>query len=132
MLNIQYNLLNYSQVINTADFYRGTYTELSRIRSIVDSLKMLIHIPGNAIKIFVAEGERIYKIVFYSSSLDKYPLGWFVYLPLENRIDLYDAVQSTEMPYIQWKNKKPAFKNYAGLLETVHVEKLFDSIIKMS
>ena len=98
----------------------------------VDSIKMLFHVPGNAIKIMVAEGERIYKILFYSTSLDKVPLGWFVYLPLEDRLDLYDASLSTEMPYLQWKNKKTAFKNFAGLLDAVHVERLFDSVVKVS
>lgn len=132
MLSLRYGALNFAQVTDVADFYRGQEREISRIHAIVDSIKMLFHVPGNAIKIFVAEGERVYKIVFYSNSLDKVPLGWFVYLPLEERLDLYDTTLSSEMPYIQWKNKKPVFKNFAGLLNAVHVEKLFDSIVKVS
>lgn len=132
MLSLRYNALNFALVTDTADFYRTQLKEVTRIHAIIDSIKMLFHVPGNAIKLFVAEGERVYKIIFYSSSLDKVPLGWFVYLPLEERIDLYDSVQSSEIPYIQWKNKKPVFKNFAGLLDTVHIERLFDSIIKVS
>lgn len=132
MLSLNYNILNFSQVTDFADFYRTQQKEISKIHSIIDSIKMLLHIPGNAIKLFVAEGERVYKIIFYSNSLDRVPLGWFIYLPLENRVDLYDSTLSTEMPYIQWKNKKPVFKNFSGLLDLVHVERLFDGIIKVS
>jgi hypothetical protein len=132
MLSLRYNTANFAQVTDLADFYKGQEREISRIHSMVDSIKMLFHVPGNAIKIMVAEGERIYKILFYSTSLDKVPLGWFVYLPLEDRLDLYDTSLSTEMPYIQWKNKKTAFKNFAGLLDAVHVERLFDSVVKVS
>ena len=127
-----YNLLKFALVTDTADFFRENLKEIFRTRAIVDSIKMLFHIPSNAIKIYVAQGERVYKIEFYSTNLDKVPFGWFIYLPLEDRIDLYDTTVSTSMPYIQWKNKKPAFKNFAGLLDAVHVEKLFDSIIKQS
>lgn len=132
MLSLNYNILNFSQVTDFSDFYRTQQKEVSKIHSIIDSIKMLLHVPGNAIKLFIAEGERVYKIIFYSNSLDRVPLGWFIYLPLENRIDLYDSTLSTEMPYIQWKNKKPVFKNFSGLLDSVHVERLFDGIIKVS
>lgn len=132
MLSTRYNYSNFALILDVADFYRGSLKEISKVRSIVDSVKMLFHIPGNAIKLYVAEGERIYKVEFYSSSLDKFPLGWIVYLPLEDRLDLYDSTISTAMPYVQWKNKKPVFKNFAGLLDVVHVERLFDSIVKVS
>ena len=64
MLSLRYSALNFAQVTDIVDFYRGQEREISRIHAIVDSIKMLFHVPGNAIKIFVAEGERVYKIVF--------------------------------------------------------------------
>ncbi len=132
MLSLMYNGLNFSMVTDLAGFYKEQTPEINKIRAIIEATKMLLHIPGNAIKLQVAEGERVYKIIFYKSSLDKFPLGWFVYIPEQSRIDLYDAVLSTKMPYIQWKNKKPVFKNYAGLLDLIKVDRLFDTVIKIS
>jgi hypothetical protein len=128
MLSLRYNTANFAQVTDLADFYKGQEREISRIHSMVDSIKMLFHVPGNAIKIMVAEGERIYKILFYSTSLDKVPLGWFVYLPLEDRLDLYDTSLSTEMPYIQWKNKKIVYKSYPIFLERAGIGDVFGKL----
>ena len=71
MLSLNYNILNFSQVTDFSDFYRTQQKEVSKIHSIIDSIKMLLHVPGNAIKLFIAEGERVYKIIFYSNSLDR-------------------------------------------------------------
>ena len=127
-----YNSLSYSIVTDLTGFYKEQTPEVNKIRAIIEAVKMLLRIPGNAIKLQIAEGQRIYKIIFYKSNLDKFPLGWFVYIPEQNRIDLYDTILSTELPYIQWKNKKPVFKNYAGLLDLIKVDRLFDTVIKVS
>ena len=75
MLSLNYNILNFSQVTDFSDFYRTQQKEVSKIHSIIDSIKMLLHVPGNAIKLFIAEGERVYKIILYSNNFDKFPLG---------------------------------------------------------
>lgn len=132
MENTSYVILNFSEVIDTADFFRTSgLKEIPKIRSIIDSAKMLFKVPGNAIKIYVAEGKRIYKIVFYKSTLDKVPFAWLVYLPESRRMDLYDSTNPT-VPLIQWKNKRPVFKNFTGLLDIIGVDTMFSRLITVS
>lgn len=97
----------------------------------VDSLKILLHLPANAIDIMVSEGDRVYKLIVHSASINREILGWFVYVPLKSQVDLYDSANG-DIPLVQWKNKKVAFKSYSMLLDAVGVNKLFEKVINVS
>lgn len=128
MLNINYNQLNFALVTNLNDFFKTKLPEMTQVRSIYDNSKILFNIPGNSIQVMCAEGERIYKFIILSPGVQKIPIGWFVYIPGQKRLDLYTP-ENPMIPMIQWKNKKPAFKNYSTFLDRVGFDKLFDKII---
>jgi len=131
MLNTNYNLLQFSAVGNLPSFFREKLSEITKIKSIYENTKMLFNLPPDRLKLFVAEGERVYKIIFFTPDIHKYPIGWFVYLPLQSRLDLYEA-NSPDIPFIQWKNKKPVFKNYSELLSFAGADKLFNRVVIVS
>lgn len=128
MLNINYNQLNFALVTNLNDFFKTKLPEMTQVRSIYDNSKILFNVPGNNIRVMCAEGERIYKFIILSLGVQKIPIGWFVYIPAQKRIDLYTP-DSPLIPMIQWKNKKPVFKNYSAFLDRVGFDRLFDKLI---
>lgn len=132
MLSTNYNLLQFSIVTDRSEFFKSTkLAEVTKIRAMVDSLKILLHLPANAIDIMVSEGDRVYKLIIHSASINREILGWFVYVPLKNQVDLYDSTNG-DIPLVQWKNKKVAFKSYSMLLDAVGVNKLFEKVINVS
>ena len=101
---------------------------MTQVRSIYDNSKILFNVPGNNIQVMCAEGERIYKFIILSLGVQKMPIGWFIYIPEQKRIDLYTP-DSPMIPMLQWKNKKPVFKNYSAFLDRVGFDRLFDKLI---
>lgn len=128
MLNINYNQLNFALVTNLNDFFKTKLPEMTQVRSIYDNSKILFNVAGNNIQVMCAEGERIYKFIILSPGVQKMPIGWFIYIPGQKRIDLYTP-DSPMIPMIQWKNKKPVFKNYSAFLDRVGFDRLFDKLI---
>lgn len=128
MLNINYNQLNFALVTNLNDFFKTKLPEMTQVRSIYDNSKILFNVPGNNIQVMCAEGERIYKFIILSLGVQKMPIGWFIYIPEQKRIDLYTP-DSPMIPMLQWKNKKPVFKNYSAFLDRVGFDRLFDKLI---
>lgn len=128
MLDISYNTLDYSKVVDLNDFYRSKLPEIFKIRSIIDNSKLLFNLPGTRVILEVDEaGKRIYRITLLDTSVNKQPFGILIYLPLQNRLDLYSM--SSDVPLIQWKNKRPVFKSYDFLLDRAGLDKLFQKII---
>lgn len=131
MLSINYNNLVFSVVKNKGDFFKNTsLPEVGKIRSMVESIKLLFNLPPDRIGIFVAEGQRVYKITMQTPDIHRAVLGHFTYLPLEGRIDLYTS-DNLMIPFIQWKNKKPVFKSYSAFLDRVGLDKMFDKVVKL-
>lgn len=134
MLSISYNDLPFALVENQIDFYMTSdvLPEVSKVRSIVDASRLLFKLPPNKIKVYVAEGSRVYKIELYlAQGSQKVPFGWFVYLPTEKRLDMYDAM-NPDIPTIQWKNKKLEFASYSPLMKVAQVDKVFQGILLSS
>ena len=134
MLSISYNEFPFALVENQVDFYMasGTLPEVGKVRSIVDAARLLFKLPPNKIKLYVAEGSRIYKIELYPPQGSfKIPFGWIVYMPKEKRLDMYDA-KTPDEPIIQWKNKKLAYASYSPLMMFAQVDKVFQGILLSS
>ncbi len=130
MLQGIYQGSKFSQVTNLADFYKTNLPEMSKIRSLVEGIKLLFGIPQTNLLIEVAEGERVYKITLLSSDVHKYPFGYFVYLPLERRLDAY-TMDNPEIPLLQWKNKKPVFKGFSMFLDRAGISTIFDKLVNV-
>lgn len=130
MLQVIYQGFKFSQVTNLADFYKTNLPEMSKIRSLVESIKLLFGIPQTNLLIEVAEGERVYKITLLSSDVHRYPFGYFVYIPLERRLDAY-TMDNPEIPLLQWKNKKPVFKGFSMFLDRAGVSTIFDKLVNV-
>lgn len=129
MLNLNYKLLNFSTVENLNEFYKETLPEILKIKGMIEACKILYSISQSRIILSVAEGERVYRIQLLTSGANKSIFGTLVYLPLDKRLDLYGY--STEVPIIQWKNKKVVFSNMETLLELAKVDKVFSNIINV-
>ena len=131
MLSISYNDLPFALVDNLVDFYMTSEAlpEVGKVRSISDAARLLFKLPPNKLKVYVSEGSRVYKIELYppQGPSIKIPFGWFVYIPKEKRLDLYD-VSSPDTPIIQWKNKKLAYSSYSPLMMFAQVDKVFQGI----
>lgn len=135
MLSISYNDLPFALVDNLVDFYMTSEAlpEVGKVRSISDAARLLFKLPPNKIKVYVSEGSRVYKIELYppQGPAIKIPFGWFIYIPGEKRLDLYD-VSTPDAPIIQWKNKKLAFSSYSPLMKFAQIDKVFQGILLSS
>jgi len=129
MLDISYNYFySYATVKDIPDFLRANLPENRVIRSIIDNIKSTWNLPGDRIELQVAEGARIYKFSMYSPDVHRQPWGYFVYIPLQKRLDFWDNPWG-QAPYIQWKERKPVFKNYSIVLDKAGQDTLFSRIV---
>lgn len=129
MLNLNYKLLNYSQVSDYDSFYKESLPEVLKVKGAIEACKILYSMSNNRIVLSVAEGERVYKIDLLTSGTNKSIFGTLIYMPLDKRLDLYGY--DTNIPLIQWKNKKVVFNNLETLLELAKVDKVFSNIINV-
>ena len=134
MLDTSYLQYPFALVENLNDFYMTSdkLPEVIKVHGILDATRILYKLPPRRIKLYVAEGARIYKIEMYTpQGTSKIPIGWFIYLPTEKRIDLYDGM-TPNVPAIQWKNKKPVWMSCSLIYQYAQIEKLFQGIILSS
>ena len=129
MLNLNYKLLNYSQVSDYDSFYKEALPEVLKVKGAIEACKILYSMSNNRIILSVAEGERVYKIDLLTSGANKSIFGTLIYMPLDKRLDLYGY--DTNIPLIQWKNKKVVFNNLETLLELAKADKIFSNIINV-
>ena len=126
MLSLNYLEIPYAEIKDINSFYRELLPEIPKIRSFVNTLRLVFSLPLSCIQLFVGQGERFYRIVMRDSK--KNIFGWFYILPLENRVDLYDS-SSSDIPIIQWKNRKAVTKNYNQTFINIGIEKSFSRLI---
>lgn len=133
MISTEYNNLQFALIENLAAFYRdsGASRPATRLRSMIDAIKVFFKLPATKIKVYVTPGDNIFKIEMYLPDTSKLPFGWFVYVPKNNQVDLYDALSPT-IPVIQWKNKKAVTKNYSILYDRSNLDNLYRGIIMLS
>lgn len=130
LLEISYNSAMFSQVTDLADFFSTKLPEMKVLKAIYNTIKLTFGTVEGRIIVQCAEGDRIYKLVVLTNNIHKYPIGWLVYIPLQKRLDLYTQ-ESPHLPLIQWKNKKPVFKNYSELLDKAGLDKIFANIVNV-
>lgn len=130
LLEISYNSMIFSQVTDLADFFNSNLPEMKTIKAIYNSIKLTFGTVEGRIIVQCSEGDRIYRMQILTNSVHRYPIGWIVYIPIQKRLDLYMA-DEPHLPLIQWKNKKPVFKNYSELLDKANFDKLFTNIINV-
>ena len=83
MLSTGYQYYKFSEVTNLADFYKGNLPEMPKVKSLIEGIKLLFSIPGNCIRVYVAEGERVYKFTLLESNVTKLPIGYLYIFPSE-------------------------------------------------
>ena len=130
MLGIGYLSYNYSRVTNLNNFYKENLPETYKIRSLIEGIKLLFGLPQSNIIVDVAEGERVYKITLLNTDVHKIPFGYFVFLPLERRLDAYDYNNPT-FPMIQWKGKKIAYNGLSLFLDKAGVSGVFTKLVNV-
>ena len=115
MLSTSYNYsLQFSLVADLGEFFKEKLDEIPKIRSFINQVKLLFSLPTDRVIVEVAEGERVYKISLITPDVQKSTFGWFVYLPLKGRVDMYIE---PGMQYIQWKSKKVIYNNAPYLIQ---------------
>lgn len=127
MLNTSYLGFEFAKVTNLSNFYKNNLPEMPKVRGLMDNIKIQFSLPQTCIDVYVAEGERVYKFVLLDPSVQKLPIGFFVYLPLERRLDAFVS-ENPYSPYIQWKNKKIVYKGYPIFLERAGVGDVFGKL----
>lgn len=130
MLNTSYNYMTFAKVTDLADLMKSNLPEMTKVKGLIDNSKILFDLPTNRVLLEVSQGDRVYKITLLTPDVNKYPFGWLIYLPLQNRLDLYSS-DSPSIPIIQWKSKKAVFKNYTTLLDRAGLDRIFDKLINI-
>lgn len=130
LLDISYNSTIFSRVTDLADFFSTNLPEMKVLKAIYNSIKLTFGSVEGRIIVECSEGDRIYRLTVLTNSVHKYPIGWLVYIPIQKRLDLY-MQDSPHIPLIQWKSKKPVFKNYSELLDKAGLDKIFANIVNV-
>jgi len=130
MLPITYQSYSFAQVTNLANFYKGNLPELSKLKLIVENIKLLFKLPSTCVTVEVAEGERVYKVIMIEPGVRKTTFGYFVYLPKERRLDAY-SMENPGAPLIQWKQRRVVYSGCPSLLNRVGVSSLFNNLINI-
>ena len=119
---------NYSIVASKADFFKNRLPETPILRKLYDSVKLTFGLPTDRVIISVAEGKRYYKLTLLSTDIKKYTIGEIYFLPEIKGLDIF-IPDNPNVPLLQWRNKKPVWKNYSTLLDMVGLDKLFGKLI---
>lgn len=130
MLSTGYQYYNFAEVTNFADFYKTNLPEMPKVKSLIEGIKLLFSIPGNCIRVYVAEGERVYKFTLLESNISKIPIGYFVYIPLGRRLDVY-TMENPGMPLIQWQGKKVIHFMYSSFYDKLGFSGLFTKLVNI-
>ena len=126
MLDTQYLLLEFDEVIDLNDFYRERLPEIIKIKSLISSLRLMYSLPPKNINLYVSKGARVYRLDMYDNR--KILFGQLYYLPLQKQVDIYTS-EDIETPVLQWKNKKAVTKNYNRLFLYSDIDKVFERLI---
>lgn len=130
MLNNNYLYEPFSVVKDLGDFYLSGLPEMTKVKLLVENVKLLFHLPQDRVEVSVSNEDRYYKITLLTKDINKIPFGMIYYMPLLKRLDIYSA-DSPQIPLIQWQSKKPVFKNYSMLLDTAGLDTLFKKLINV-
>jgi len=131
MLPIQYQQLAFSVVQDLSNFYKSSnLPEVLKLKSVSDGIKLLFGLPQSSLLTEVAEEARVYKITLLTPDVHKNPFGYFVYMPEQKRIDIYQ-METPYIPLMQWKGKKLLFKGYSMFLDKAGIDKLFEKLINV-
>lgn len=130
MLSINYQTFSFAKVVNRANFYKEKQPEIPKLRSLVENIKLLFKIPATCVELEVAEGKRVYKIGLTIPGAKKVPIGYFVFLPLERRLDAYSA-DNPGTPLLQWKQRKLAYSRCGNFLDWARVDSLFSNLTNL-
>ena len=130
LLDISYNSTVFSQVTDLSDFFNTNLPEMKTLKAIYNTIKLTFGTVEGRIVVECMEGGRVYRFTILTNAIHKYPIGWLVYIPMQKRLDLY-MQETPHIPLVQWKNKKPIFKNYSELLDKAGLDKIFSNIINV-
>lgn len=130
MLPINYQYYSFAQIGNLANFYKGNQPELPKLKQIVENIKLLFKLPGTCVLVEVAEGERVYRVKMILPGVHKTPLGCFVYIPNERRLDVYSA-NNLRTPLLQWKQKRVVYSGCSDLLDRIGISSLFGNLVNV-
>ena len=135
MIGTTYKGYQFALVPKIQDFYRdsGKLPEVTGLKMIISGLRGVFKVPQGKISLYVAEGARVYKINISDPKSPKNLIfATLYYIPEEKQIDLYDNMVSSDIPMIQWKNKRIVTKNYSMMADLAGYGRLFQSIIVSS
>ena len=135
MLDYSYIGVPFAQITKLAEFYKDSVKlpETVKIKSMIGSIRGILKIPQTKILLNVAQGARIYRFDILSpKSTTPNVIAAIYYLPLVNRVDLFDYMISPDIPLIQWKNKKAVSMGCSMLSSLAGFDRLFQQIILSS
>ena len=130
LLDMSYNGYMFSKVKDLSDLFKSKLPEIMVVKKLHSSIKLCFNIPEDRLVVEVAEGDNIYKYTVLSTDIHKYPIGWFIYIPKQKRLDVYSQ-DSPSLPLIQWKSKRPVWKSYSDLLDKAGLDKIFSNIVNV-
>lgn len=130
MENNNYLGMKYAMVADKADFFKSNLPEMIQVRSLYEAIKLLFDLSSERVQIETVEGARIYRYTLLSPTVQRNVLGWIVYIPLEKRLDIY-TVRDFNTPLIQYRNKRPVWKNYSMMLDRAGFDKLFNRLLNV-
>ncbi len=135
MLDYSYIGVPFAQISKLAEFYKDSVKlpETVKIKSMIGSIRSILKVPQTKILLNVAQGARVYRIdILNPKSTIPEVIAAIYYLPLVNRVDLFDYMISPEIPLIQWKNKRIISSGCSMLSSLAGFDRLFQQIILSS
>ena len=127
---INYLGMKYAKVSDKVDFFKSQLPEMRQVKNLYEAIKLLFNLASDKVEIEIVEGGlRVYRYTLFNPiAAQKNVLGWVVYIPYQSRLDIY-TVNDFNIPLIQFRNKKPIWKNYSIFLDRAGLDKIFNKLI---
>lgn len=131
LLPLRYNLYQFSIVKSISDLLESNLPEKTKLSKLFNSIKTTFGLAQERITIQVAMESRAYKFIILDPTASlkmAFPIATFVFIPEENRLDLWDF-QNPVSPAFQWKNKELSYSSVSDLMFLAGSDKIFRTIV---
>lgn len=133
VVNTSYLMYPSHPVLDKDDFFKSGIPEAPVLRKLDTIIKQILVVNDKQITLNILGENSGYRFdVLGSGSLKQDFTAQIYYVPKGKILDIYDhTTVGTGTPLVGFRNKKCMIRNFSVLLQTLHLEKLFNPLVSI-
>ena len=122
--------------LKTLDYFKKNLKDILILKRLKKALATVSNVANeNDIRVSVAVGsvDNIFKLDLYAvvpPATVKQPVGWFIYIPKQSRLDVWDG-WATTLPLFQAIKKRIVYKHYSPFMDRMRIELMFKRFLEI-